>query len=95
MSRGTLPSSDYLLDTKTVMDNAARVMQAMIDITAELGYLANCIRVVRILQGTDLSIFLKFHIFIKAFHKVVGLQTIPLQLFQMWTRRKLITSGQK
>ena len=51
MNRGTLPSSDYLLDTKTVMDNAARVMQAMIDISAELGYLANCIRVIRILQG--------------------------------------------
>ena len=64
MSRGTLPSSDYLLDTKTVMDNAARVMQAMIDITAELGYLANCIRVVRILQGTDLTIFLIFPVFI-------------------------------
>ena len=27
MHRGTLPSSDYLLDTKTVMDNAARVIQ--------------------------------------------------------------------
>merc|ERR1712183_786828 len=33
-SRLTLPCSDYLTDTKSVMDNAPRVLQAMIDICA-------------------------------------------------------------
>ena len=51
MQRSTLPSSDYLLDTKTVMDNAARVLQAMIDMAAELGFLAVAIRLMRIMQG--------------------------------------------
>ena len=51
MQRGTLPSSDYLLDTKTVMDNAARVIQSMIDISAEMGLLCIVIRLIRLLQG--------------------------------------------
>ena len=51
MHRGTLPSSDYLLDTKTVMDNAARVIQSMIDISAEMGLLCVVVRLVRLLQG--------------------------------------------
>ena len=50
MNRNTLPSSDYLLDTKTVMDNAARVLQAMIDMAAELGFLAVAIRLMRLMQ---------------------------------------------
>ena len=50
MHRGVLPSSDYLLDTKTVMDNAARVIQSMIDISAEMGHLTIVIRLVRLLQ---------------------------------------------
>lgn len=56
MHRNTLPSADYLLDTKTVMDNAARVLQAMIDMAAELGYLAVCIRLMRLMQGFALWI---------------------------------------
>ena len=51
MGRGVLPSSDYLLDTKTVMDNAARVIQSMIDISAEMGLLCVVLRLVRLLQS--------------------------------------------
>ena len=51
MHRGTLPSSDYLLDTKTVMDNTARVIQSMIDISAEMGLLCVVVRMVRLLQA--------------------------------------------
>ena len=49
-SRLTLPCSDYLADTKSVMDNSPRVMQAMIDVCAESGWLASTIRVVTMLQ---------------------------------------------
>merc|ERR1711862_375235 len=49
-SRLTLPCSDYLTDTKSVMDNAPRVLQAMIDICAESGWLASTLRVLTMLQ---------------------------------------------
>ena len=45
----TLPCSDYPTDTKSVMDNAPRVMQAMIDVCAESGWLAFTLRVVTML----------------------------------------------
>ena len=60
MHRGVLPSSDYLLDTKTVMDNAARVIQSMIDISAEMGHLTIVIRLVRLLQVWQGDIRAKF-----------------------------------
>ena len=37
--RAPLPISDYITDTKSVMDNAPRVLNAMLDISAELGFL--------------------------------------------------------
>ena len=49
-SRLVLPSTDYLTDTKTVMDNAPRVLQAMIDVCAESGWLGSTLRVVSLLQ---------------------------------------------
>ena len=49
-SRLTLPSADYLTDTKSVMDQALRVLQAMIDVVAENGWLAATLRVLALLQ---------------------------------------------
>lgn len=49
MSRLPLPCSDYLTDTKSVLDNALRVMQAMIDVCAENGWLASTLRVITLL----------------------------------------------
>ncbi|XP_055901918.1 activating signal cointegrator 1 complex subunit 3 [Eupeodes corollae] len=39
-----LPNLDYLTDTKSVLDQALRVMQAMMDYTAERGWLAVTLR---------------------------------------------------
>ena len=50
MSRVQLPSTDYLTDTKSVMDNAMRVIQAMIDVCAEQGWLAATLRIITLLQ---------------------------------------------
>ena len=50
MSQLQLPCTDYLTDTKTVMDNALRVLQAMIDVCAESGWLAATLRVISLLQ---------------------------------------------
>ena len=50
LSRLPLPFSDYLTDTKGVLDNGARVLQAMLDVTAESGWLASSLRLVQTLQ---------------------------------------------
>lgn len=50
MSRAQLPCTDYLTDTKSVMDNAMRVIQAMIDVCAEQGWLAATLRIITLLQ---------------------------------------------
>jgi activating signal cointegrator complex subunit 3 len=49
-SRLQLPSPDYLTDTKSVMDQALRVLQAMVDVVAESGWLAATLRTIGLLQ---------------------------------------------
>ena len=51
LSRLPLPCTDYVTDTKSVMDNALRVMQAMLDVCAESGWLASTLRIVMLLQS--------------------------------------------
>lgn len=45
-----LPNSDYLTDTKSVLDQSIRVLQAMIDICAEKGWLATVLQVQQVMQ---------------------------------------------
>lgn len=45
-----LPNSDYFTDTKSVLDQAIRVIQAMIDICAEQGWLATVLRIQQLMQ---------------------------------------------
>ncbi|KAH8389377.1 hypothetical protein KR200_001896 [Drosophila serrata] len=49
-SRQSLPNSDYLTDTKSALDNATRVMQAMVDYTAERGWLSTTLVVQQLMQ---------------------------------------------
>ncbi|KAH8243911.1 hypothetical protein KR032_011282 [Drosophila birchii] len=49
-SRQSLPNSDYLTDTKSALDNATRVMQAMVDYTAERGWLSTSLVVQQLMQ---------------------------------------------
>ncbi|KAF9970658.1 activating signal cointegrator 1 complex subunit [Actinomortierella ambigua] len=46
----TLPVTDYITDTVSVLDQAVRLLQAMIDITAEKGMLTQCVETMHILQ---------------------------------------------
>ncbi|ALC46005.1 CG5205 [Drosophila busckii] len=48
--RLALPNSDYLTDTKSALDNATRVMQAMVDYTAERGWLSTSLVVQQLMQ---------------------------------------------
>eukprot|EP00906_Rhabdomonas_costata_P036183 RCo050792 len=49
-SRCRLPISDYLTDTKSVLDNAIRILQAMVDISANNGLLEVSLKAMNLLQ---------------------------------------------
>jgi len=50
MGRTPLPMADYATDTKTVLDQAVRVLQAMVDIAADAGGLANALGAMALAQ---------------------------------------------
>lgn len=50
MTRITLPNSDYLTDTKSVLDQTIRILQAMIDTSAENGWLSVCLSCQTLMQ---------------------------------------------
>lgn len=45
-----LPSSDYHTDTKSVLDQAIRVLQAMLDVVADKGWLVASLQVITLIQ---------------------------------------------
>lgn len=49
MSRIELPIADYSQDTVTVLDQALRILQAYIDVAAELGYLSSVLTFVQLM----------------------------------------------
>ncbi|RPB18975.1 activating signal cointegrator 1 complex subunit 3, partial [Terfezia boudieri ATCC MYA-4762] len=50
MSRIDLPISDYITDQNSVLDQSIRIIQASIDILAELGYLSSCLMMITLLE---------------------------------------------
>ncbi|XP_022081843.1 activating signal cointegrator 1 complex subunit 3-like [Acanthaster planci] len=50
--RQPLPSSDYATDLKSVLDQSIRIMQAMIDVSADQGWLATALRIMNLVQMT-------------------------------------------
>lgn len=50
LSRLPLPSVDYVTDTKSVLDQTLRILQAMLDISASAGWLATTLRVQLLMQ---------------------------------------------
>ncbi|XP_038129491.1 activating signal cointegrator 1 complex subunit 3 [Cyprinodon tularosa] len=49
-SHAQLPCSDYTTDTKTVLDNAIRVCQAMLDVAANEGWLITALSICNLVQ---------------------------------------------
>lgn len=49
-TRATLPSVDYLTDTKSVLDQCLRIMQSVLDISAENGWLNTSLSVLNLMQ---------------------------------------------
>eukprot|EP00195_Chlamydomonas_chlamydogama_P008421 CAMPEP_0202910650 /NCGR_PEP_ID=MMETSP1392-20130828/52608_1 /ASSEMBLY_ACC=CAM_ASM_000868 /TAXON_ID=225041 /ORGANISM="Chlamydomonas chlamydogama, Strain SAG 11-48b" /LENGTH=252 /DNA_ID=CAMNT_0049600813 /DNA_START=52 /DNA_END=807 /DNA_ORIENTATION=+ len=50
MSRQALPISDYVTDTKSVLDNSLRVLQAMVDVAADAGWLGTALSTINLVQ---------------------------------------------
>jgi activating signal cointegrator complex subunit 3 len=50
-SRVHLPISDYITDTKSVIDQAIRILQAMVDVAADAGFLTTCLRTMHLTQA--------------------------------------------
>ncbi|KAJ2617252.1 activating signal cointegrator 1 complex subunit 3, partial [Coemansia sp. RSA 1804] len=51
MVRGELPCSDYATDTRTVLDSSVRILQAMVDVAAFRGGLANALAAMGLMQA--------------------------------------------
>eukprot|EP01117_Protostelium_nocturnum_P007948 TRINITY_DN2836_c0_g2_i3.p1 TRINITY_DN2836_c0_g2~~TRINITY_DN2836_c0_g2_i3.p1 ORF type:complete len:1451 (-),score=559.69 TRINITY_DN2836_c0_g2_i3:47-4399(-) len=49
-SRMELPISDYVTDTRSVLDQAVRILQAMVDVAADSGWLFTALNTMRLLQ---------------------------------------------
>ncbi|KAJ2595779.1 activating signal cointegrator 1 complex subunit 3 [Coemansia sp. RSA 1721] len=49
--RGELPCSDYVTDTRTVLDSSIRILQAMVDVAAYKGYLASAMAAMEVMQA--------------------------------------------
>lgn len=46
-----LPNTDFYTDTKSVLDQTLRIIQAMIDVVAEKGWLATTLRLQMMMQS--------------------------------------------
>ena len=51
LGRVDLPISDYVTDTKSVLDNSVRLCQALVDVAAEAGDLRGALGVMGLIQG--------------------------------------------
>ena len=49
-SRLPLPIADYVTDARLVLDNALRLLQAMVDVAVDQGWASNAIATIRIMQ---------------------------------------------
>ena len=56
-SRLQLPCSDYFTDLKSVLDQTIRILQAMIDVCAENGWLASTLRIIQLMQMVSFVVF--------------------------------------
>jgi len=49
-SRLPLPISDYVTDTRGVLDNSVRIVQALVDVLADAGWLACTLHIMNLMQ---------------------------------------------
>ncbi|KAK9491575.1 Sec63 Brl domain-containing protein [Lipomyces doorenjongii] len=57
LSRVELPITDYMQDMVSVLDQCVRILQAYIDITAELGILSTCLMFIDLMQAIKQAVW--------------------------------------
>ncbi|XP_028326089.1 activating signal cointegrator 1 complex subunit 3 isoform X2 [Gouania willdenowi] len=83
-SHAPVPCSDYTTDTKTVLDNAIRVCQAMLDVAANEGWLVTAISICNLVQMIVQGRWLDDSAFLTLPH----FQQHHLYLFRKWAAKK-------
>ena len=81
-ARMPLPISDYALDTKSALDQSVRIIQAMIDVATEEGWLAPVLNCVLLLQMLSQG----------AWHTKPTIMCLP-HLHRAETAKKMVESG--
>uniref|UniRef100_A0A4W6ERU2 Activating signal cointegrator 1 complex subunit 3 n=1 Tax=Lates calcarifer TaxID=8187 RepID=A0A4W6ERU2_LATCA len=79
-----LPCSDYTTDTKTVLDNAIRICQAMLDVAANEGWLVTAISICNLVQMIVQGRWLHDSSLLTLPH----VEQQDLYLFRKWANRK-------
>jgi Sec63 Brl domain len=51
MGRVPLPMSDYVTDTRSTLDNSVRILQAILDVAADVGLLRTLLSAAHLIQG--------------------------------------------
>uniref|UniRef100_A0A8C7XBM4 Activating signal cointegrator 1 complex subunit 3 n=1 Tax=Oryzias sinensis TaxID=183150 RepID=A0A8C7XBM4_9TELE len=82
-SRAQLPCSDYSTDTKTVLDNAIRICQAMLDVAANEGWLVTAISICNLVQMVVQGRWLHDSSLLTLPH----IEQQHLHLFRKWTKK--------
>ncbi|XP_019946883.1 activating signal cointegrator 1 complex subunit 3 [Paralichthys olivaceus] len=83
-SHAQLPCSDYTTDTKTVLDNAIRICQAMLDVAANEGWLVTAISICNLVQMIIQGRWLHDSSLLTLPH----VEQQDLYLFRKWANRK-------
>uniref|UniRef100_A0AAQ5X6T8 Activating signal cointegrator 1 complex subunit 3 n=1 Tax=Amphiprion ocellaris TaxID=80972 RepID=A0AAQ5X6T8_AMPOC len=83
-SHAQLPCSDYTTDTKTVLDNAIRICQAMLDVAASEGWLVTAISICNLVQMIVQGRWLHDSSLLTLPH----VEQQDLYLFRKWSNRK-------
>ncbi|XP_039972901.1 activating signal cointegrator 1 complex subunit 3 [Xiphias gladius] len=83
-SHAQLPCSDYTTDTKTVLDNAIRICQAMLDVAANEGWLVTAISICNLIQMIVQGDWLHNSSLLTLPH----VEQQDLYLFRKWANRK-------
>ncbi|KAM3931944.1 activating signal cointegrator 1 complex subunit 3 [Leptodactylus fuscus] len=83
-SRASLPCPDYATDTKTVLDQAIRVCQAMLDVAAHHGWLVTVLNITNLVQMVVQARWIHE----SSLLTVPNIEKQHLYLFRKWSSRK-------
>ncbi|XP_069582412.1 activating signal cointegrator 1 complex subunit 3 [Ranitomeya imitator] len=90
-SRAALPCPDYATDTKTVLDQAIRVCQAMLDVAAHHGWLVTVLNITNLVQMVVQARWIHD----SGFLTIPNIEKHHLYLFRNWNTGKRIRHSEE